>query len=235
IDFLASVSSGAGNIRLGVRSGSNSHLSVTTLNGITTTPERYSFDWTQEGSEMIALDTADTMSGISLILSDLKISTLTPCDKGPDCIPVCGKIKDDEKCGICFDCKLPAHPFNCLCVNCYVPCACGGCTCDKCSADSCEGCKCAVCVPPEIYEPGRIVPTEDRVTINSALEILKYLAKLDSTTVKIGTASWSNALIVDKDAEKPTINDALDVLKYLAKLESSELYKKYGEFNHIFE
>jgi hypothetical protein len=52
------------------------------------------------------------------------------------------------------------------------------------------------------------------VTINDALEILKYLAKLPSSLD--APDSKQAACIVSESA--PTINDALEVLKKLAKL-----------------
>ncbi|MCL1866812.1 MAG: chitobiase/beta-hexosaminidase C-terminal domain-containing protein, partial [Oscillospiraceae bacterium] len=67
------------------------------------------------------------------------------------------------------------------------------------------------------YNKGDILGS-GKSNINDALEILRYLAKLDSEINK-NTLAYNAALIVD-DAEKPTINDALEVLKYLAKLDS---------------
>jgi hypothetical protein len=55
------------------------------------------------------------------------------------------------------------------------------------------------------------------ITINDALEILKYLAKLDSK-IEQGNEAWFAALITE--SERPTINDALEILKHLAKLPS---------------
>jgi hypothetical protein len=46
------------------------------------------------------------------------------------------------------------------------------------------------------------------VNIADALEILKFLAKLDS------------AVHVPSGTSPPTINDALEILKYLAKLDN---------------
>ncbi|MCL1866710.1 MAG: hypothetical protein FWF82_04805, partial [Oscillospiraceae bacterium] len=61
------------------------------------------------------------------------------------------------------------------------------------------------------------------VTINDALEILKYLAKLASALDDQGIG-YLNALTMytnPTDDAVPTINDALQVLKFLAKLEST--------------
>ncbi|MCL1866340.1 MAG: endo-1,4-beta-xylanase [Oscillospiraceae bacterium] len=56
------------------------------------------------------------------------------------------------------------------------------------------------------------------VTINDALEILKFLAKLDSEVMS-SDISLKNSLVLGM-SEMPTINDALEVLKFLAKLDS---------------
>jgi hypothetical protein len=55
------------------------------------------------------------------------------------------------------------------------------------------------------------------VTINDALEVLKFLAKLTNELEK-GEVNYKNALLTG--GEVPNINDALEMLKYLAKLES---------------
>ena len=60
---------------------------------------------------------------------------------------------------------------------------------------------------------GRILG--DKTTINDALEILRYLAKLDSA-IEVGNDAWYESLITG--GSKPSINDALEILKYLAKL-----------------
>ncbi|MCL1867305.1 MAG: hypothetical protein FWF82_07845, partial [Oscillospiraceae bacterium] len=51
------------------------------------------------------------------------------------------------------------------------------------------------------------VDGDGKVTINDALEILKYLAKLDSAIVE-GSDAWFASLITGRD--KPTINDVLE-------------------------
>jgi hypothetical protein len=61
------------------------------------------------------------------------------------------------------------------------------------------------------------------ITINDALEILKYLAKLDSVltlgdTYITAENAMRAAKIVDPNGARPTISDALEILKYLAKL-----------------
>ena len=66
------------------------------------------------------------------------------------------------------------------------------------------------------YSKGDVLGT-GKVTINDALEILRYLAKLESE-VESKTLAWNAAVIVSD--EKPTINDALEILRYLAKLTS---------------
>jgi hypothetical protein len=50
------------------------------------------------------------------------------------------------------------------------------------------------------------------------LEILKFLAKLDSEVMS-SDISLKNSLVLGM-SEMPTINDALEVLKFLAKLDS---------------
>jgi hypothetical protein len=56
-----------------------------------------------------------------------------------------------------------------------------------------------------------------KVDISDALEILKYLARLDST-LNHSYEAWLNSLIVSDDA--PGIRDALEILRFLAKLDS---------------
>jgi hypothetical protein len=58
----------------------------------------------------------------------------------------------------------------------------------------------------------------NRVTISDALEILKYLAKLQDSVLFTDPAAIQFALI--KGTPLPTINDALEILKFLAKLPS---------------
>jgi hypothetical protein len=59
----------------------------------------------------------------------------------------------------------------------------------------------------------------ERITINDALEILKFLAKLDSV-LNDDPLSMKNSLILNPDASSPSIGDALEILKFLAKLDS---------------
>jgi hypothetical protein len=61
------------------------------------------------------------------------------------------------------------------------------------------------------------VDDNGRITINDALEILKFLAKLDSV-ISPGNAAFQAALIAS--TATPNINDALEILKHLAKLDS---------------
>jgi hypothetical protein len=63
------------------------------------------------------------------------------------------------------------------------------------------------------------VDLNERITINDALEILKYLAKLDSV-LNNDPVAMRNALILNPEASSPSIGDALEILKHLAKLES---------------
>jgi hypothetical protein len=60
---------------------------------------------------------------------------------------------------------------------------------------------------------------DGRVTIADALEILKFLAKLDSN-VTDNSFSLRSSLISEPFRSSPTITDALEVLRYLAKLNS---------------
>ena len=74
------------------------------------------------------------------------------------------------------------------------------------------------CIIEYNYVPladGRVC-RNDTVTINDALEILKYLAKLDCM-IEEGNESWYAALITN--GTFPTVRDALEILKYLAKLD----------------
>jgi hypothetical protein len=63
------------------------------------------------------------------------------------------------------------------------------------------------------------VDGDGRITINDALEILKYLAKLGGR-IHPGNAAFNAARIVTPGVGNPTINDALEILKFLAKLDS---------------
>jgi GH35 family endo-1,4-beta-xylanase len=59
----------------------------------------------------------------------------------------------------------------------------------------------------------------ERITINDALEVLKFLAKLDSV-LNDNADAMANALILNPSASAPVIGDALEILKFLAKLDS---------------
>jgi Leucine-rich repeat (LRR) protein len=63
---------------------------------------------------------------------------------------------------------------------------------------------------------GKILGGEE-ITILDALEILMYLAGLDSV-IEEGNNAWFASLITGKDT--PTINDALEILMHLAGMES---------------
>ena len=65
-----------------------------------------------------------------------------------------------------------------------------------------------------IHGLGRITGTSS-ITINDALEILKYLAGLPSA-IAPNNDSWNAALITGGSV--PTIADALEILKKLANL-----------------
>ena len=59
--------------------------------------------------------------------------------------------------------------------------------------------------------------------MGDALEILKYLAKMESVlSGGNGTRAWSAALITpaSKIAGRPAVADALEILKRLAKMDS---------------
>jgi hypothetical protein len=58
------------------------------------------------------------------------------------------------------------------------------------------------------------------ITIGDALEILKYLAGLESTITGPDAALAQNAAMISPEAVEVTISDALEVLKYLAELPS---------------
>jgi hypothetical protein len=58
------------------------------------------------------------------------------------------------------------------------------------------------------------------VTIADALEILKFLAKLESVVSADNPIAWDAARIMTPGIGSPAIGDALEVLKHLAKLES---------------
>jgi len=102
-------------------------------------------------------------------------------------------------CGICSDCKPVI--------------GCGDCgICSDCKPDN-----------PVILGSGRILAGDNRnVSIGDALEILKYLAKMDSLVNPANERSWNAALILpaSKSAGKPVIGDALEILKKLAKMDS---------------
>jgi hypothetical protein len=70
------------------------------------------------------------------------------------------------------------------------------------------------CVPPRA--PGHVLG-EARISISDALEILKYLAKLEDTLISENEFAYAAASIT---ADRPTINCALEILKHLAKLDS---------------
>jgi len=89
----------------------------------------------------------------------------------------------------------------------------------------CDNCgECAVCTVNTTFVRGRILPGDDRnVVIGDALEILKYLAKMDSAlSGGSGSRAWNAALILPNSRanDKPAIGDALEILKKLAKMDS---------------
>jgi len=72
---------------------------------------------------------------------------------------------------------------------------------------------------------GRILQSSyefDEVTINDALEILKYIAGMESLVSRENQREWYAALITQasQKANNPAITDVLEILKYLAKMDS---------------
>jgi len=62
----------------------------------------------------------------------------------------------------------------------------------------------------------------NRVVMGDALEILKYLAKMDSELRGgSGTRAWNASLILpnSKINDKPVMGDVLEILKKLAKMD----------------
>jgi hypothetical protein len=140
----------------------------------------------------------------------------------PDC--VCCEQCSKLDCICCEGCDM----FSCVC-PCEVcgefPCDC----CGECEIFPCEccgeckqyPCNCTVEVPPELCGECEQYPCEcemqeqipcrgdidgdGSITINDALEILKYLAGLENVV----------------EIDEPTIDDALEILKYLAGLPSA--------------
>jgi hypothetical protein len=72
------------------------------------------------------------------------------------------------------------------------------------------------------FKLGRILPDDDRaVTIEDALELLKFLARIKDNAISIngnGSREWHAALITptSQKMNQPRINDALEILKHLA-------------------
>jgi hypothetical protein len=69
------------------------------------------------------------------------------------------------------------------------------------------------------YKPGHILGNDD-ITIGDALEVLKYIVKMESVitgdSIETGNDAFRAACIVSK--EKPSIMDALEILKYLVEM-----------------
>jgi hypothetical protein len=63
---------------------------------------------------------------------------------------------------------------------------------------------------------GRVLGGED-ITIMDAVEILKYLAGMDSVIME-GNDAWLAALITG--GNEPQIGDVLEILKYLAGMDN---------------
>jgi hypothetical protein len=73
----------------------------------------------------------------------------------------------------------------------------------------------------QIYSRTGHVLGNTTINIGDALEILKYLAKLDTVLCPVtNNALFEAAKIVNPDSAVPTISDALEILKYLAKIDN---------------
>jgi len=123
-----------------------------------------------------------------------------------------------EVCGECVVCKPVTKCSYCGNTDCWYDCIEGCFDCGK--NYVCENCK------PD-FVIGQILQSSydnDRVTIGDAMEILKYLARMDNVISKngVGSREWNSALITptSQKANKPAIGDAMEVLKKLAKMDS---------------
>jgi len=70
---------------------------------------------------------------------------------------------------------------------------------------------------------GRILAGDNRnVSVGDALEILKYLARMNSVIVETNERAWNAALILPTSQKnnKPAVGDALEILKKLARMKS---------------
>jgi len=118
-------------------------------------------------------------------------------------------------------------------------------TCDesmiKCYKDKCAMCKgqdsmnwqCKLHPGPyeEDYVSGQITLISqdvNRIRIDDAIEIFKYLADMDSVIKKRDDSLRASLITIEsRFAYKPSIADALEILKYLAGM-NSELGLRYG-------
>jgi alpha-tubulin suppressor-like RCC1 family protein len=138
------------------------------------------------------------------------------CKECDDC-GECGCVEcyedgkcDDSSCPIC----RCGNCGECGCVECYEDGKCGKEECEDCNPDD----------PTPDRKPGFIVNggTGQRVTINDALELLKFLAGISDNALKGGNTSqsWKNSLITQQSINnnRPGISDVLEILKHLASI-----------------
>jgi hypothetical protein len=115
ISFMVSVSQpvagGNGSMRIVNRPGTSgdSVRVQTTVNELTTRPRLVTHEWVQHGTELIAFDTYNTPVGTALIVNDIKIELLTPCDNNEDCVLPCA----NTTCGNCTPCRQLVNRVLC--------------------------------------------------------------------------------------------------------------------------
>jgi hypothetical protein len=124
---------------------------------------------------------------------------------------------------VCHGCGVLLDE-HCECTPPYNPCECGDC--EECGfiPAPCECGNCEECGFIVEVRFGFVTESEE-ISINDAIEILKWLVGLDNL-IDGSEVAFNNARITGDD--EPTINDAVEILKWLVGLDS-ELDEFYGK------
>jgi len=132
-------------------------------------------------------------------------------------------VKSTKKCGTCATCDPCRNNNHDFLSGCETTCRRSACNVKSAKCGTCAVCKPTTTTPPATTNPGRILPGDNRnVTIGDALEILKYLAGMQSSVNPANPTAWNAALITSasRSANRPSIADALEILKKLAGMSS---------------
>jgi hypothetical protein len=92
--------------RMQIRVGNDAAAFSANTPELSTTPQVVSHTWEHNGNHSVNIDTGNIPENISLIISDITISKVFPCDKNSDCTPRC----ENRTCNECALCKEPRTP-----------------------------------------------------------------------------------------------------------------------------